>query len=279
MKRFLMLISAVLALVCVTASCGYKEPPEIGFHAYEQFSGYKLGYVKGQVDDKMIKERVGNPELISYSTSESALEALRDKKIHGVVLPATDADSALNGTDFKRLEDTLDERKLCAVMRYMPPENNTFAMQINASITLMESDGTAKKISRTHSPSSKKTQTESPVSHDYEKVSGRKLTVGICSADAFPYNYRDESGNLVGINTDTAYAIAADLKAELVIKEYPEDKLIDALVNGDVDVIFSQFTEPSEDEEIDSRLSYSHPYYDDSTYILINNPVADLMKD
>lgn len=279
MKRILKLAAAVLASACLMASCGYKEPPEIGFHAFEQFSGYKLGYVKGQVDEKMIKERIGKPELVSYSTSENALNALREKKIHGVVLPASEADSALKSTDFKKLEDTLDKKELCAVMRRMPPENNTFAMQINSAITLLMSDGTAAKISRAHSPASGKTEPENQVSRDYEKVSGRKLTVGISSSDAFPYNYRDASGNQVGINPDTAYAIAADLKAELVIKEYPEDKLKDALKNGDVDVIFSQYTAPGENEEQDAAFTYSHPYCDASTYILINNPIADLIKD
>ncbi len=272
MKRFL---SAVLSLVLILAlfsacSLGYKEPPEGGFIILEHFDGYKLGIVEGQ-DKAEVREKIGNPDIKTFKTAEEGIEALRNKEIHGMLLPATVADKAISeSSDFLKLLDTFDDKKLSGISL----NSSKFIIPIEAAITKIKNNGALNRIVAKYYPSDD--AGESYVAPESgEVVEGRVLRVGLSKENNFPFTYRDTSGNIVGINIDVAREIVADFGAELKVIEYPEEELTDALDNGEVDFIMNRFSpyEGAPEEHI-----FSDSYYDDSSYILINSPLANLSK-
>lgn len=253
-----------------SCSLGYKEPPEVGFLAADQFTGYKLGTVNDLVSEKTITELIEDPDVVKYSSVEKGLNALRNKKIHGMVLPAVYMTNEMSKTDdFLTTHITFVEKQLRAVSL----NTSDFAVPVDAALTAIMNNGTAQKIANAHSPYADESDPYTRPS-GYKKIDGRTITIGICSDDAFPYNYRASDGSLVGINVDAAHEMAAGAHAELVIKEYPEDELMSALDAGEVDYVMSQFYE-DEQNPIDMKYLYSHSYCDASTYILIRSPMAD----
>ncbi len=274
MKRVICAVLAAMTLLLMLSACssGYKEPPKGGFIVTEHFSGYKLGIIKNQIEPSTVKEKIENPKIVSYNSVDDGLNALRDKQIHGLVLPAIYANNAIEkSSDFKKLMDTFEKKELCAISM----DTSKLIMPIDAAITLIKSNGTIDKIVAKHIQNAEHAD-EYTAPTNYNKVSGRTITVGLSNESAFPYTYRDTVGDIVGINIDVAREIAADCAAELVIKEYPENKLTEALENGEVDFIMSQF---SKKEDAPKSHIYSDSYFDASTYILLRSPLADVNKE
>lgn len=54
-----------------------------------------------------------------------------------------------------------------------------------------------------------------------------------------PFSYHDENDSLVGFDLELAHELAHAMEAELEVREYPFEKLISALKNGEVDVVIS----------------------------------------
>ncbi len=269
MKKFISVILLSVLAVSLFSACGYKEPPAIGFLVADQFDGYKLGTVEDLVPGKEIKELIGNPDIVKFSSVEKGLSALRNKKVHGMVLPAVYAHHELKKSDaFLPTEITFIEKRLRAISL----NTQQFIMHIDTKFTSILRDGTAQKIADAHSPYANPDEPYVRPS-DYKKIDGRVLTVGICSDDNYPLNYRNDAGELIGINVDIAYEMAAGARADLVIREYPSDKLMDALDAGEVDFILNNYFE-DEDNPISTKYLYSHNYCDASTYILIRSPAA-----
>lgn len=269
MKKFISVILLSLMAVSLFSACGYKEPPEIGFLVADQFDGYRLGTVEELVPGKEIKELIGNPDIVKFSSVEKGLSALRNKKVHGMVLPAVYAHHELEKTDaFLPTEITFVEKQLRAISL----NTQEFIPHIDTAFTKILNNGTAQKIADAHSPYANQDEPYVRPS-DYKKIDGRVLTVGICSDDNYPLNYRNDAGELQGINVDIAYEMAAGARADLVIREYPSDKLMEALDAGEVDFILNDYFE-DEDNPISTKYLYSHNYCDASTYILIRSPAA-----
>ena len=270
MKKFISIILLSVMAVSLFSACGYKEPPAIGFLVADQFDGYKLGTVEDLVPGKEIKDLIGDPDIVKFSSAEKGLSALRNKKIHGMVLPAVYAHHELEKTDdFIPTEITFVEKQLRAISL----TTQEFIIHVDTAFTSILNNGTAQKIADAHSPYA---NPEDPYVRpsDYKKIDGRVITVGFCSDDNYPLNYRNDAGELVGINVDIAYEMAAGARADLVIKEYPADKLMEALDAGEVDFILNEYFE-DEKNPISTKYLYSHNYCDASTYILIRSPMAD----
>ncbi len=273
MKKITCIILACIMLFACLGGCGsYKNPPKGGFIVLEHFTGYKLGIVKNQIDADVVREKIEDPVIVTCKSVDDGLNALRNREIHGLVLPAIYANKAVKDSfDFEKLMDTFEKKEL----RVVSLNTSELILPIDAAITKIKNNGTLDKIAASHISDAEENDAYSSPA-DYEKAEGRKITVGLSSESAFPYTYRDTNGSIVGINVDVAREIAADFLAELVIKEYPEKKLSEALDNGEVDFIMSQF---SIDEDAPKTHVYSDPYFDASTLIIIRSPLADIGAD
>lgn len=81
-----------------------------------------------------------------------------------------------------------------------------------------------------------------------------------------PFEFKDETGKVVGFDIDMVKAIAAKQGMAVEIKELPFDSLIAALQSGQIDVIASGL---SITEERKKAIDYSEPYFDAGLSIAI----------
>lgn len=88
------------------------------------------------------------------------------------------------------------------------------------------------------------------------KRTGR-LRVGM-AGDYPPMNARTTAGTLIGLDADLASALAAILKAELVLVEKPFGELLEAVHSGEVDIAISGIT-MSPERNLD--VPFAGPYY------------------
>lgn len=72
-----------------------------------------------------------------------------------------------------------------------------------------------------------------------------------------PFNYQDESGNLVGFDVDFATALAAKLGVKADFKPTKWDGILAALDSGRLDVVVNQVTVTPEREK---KFDFSEPY-------------------
>jgi ABC-type amino acid transport substrate-binding protein len=82
------------------------------------------------------------------------------------------------------------------------------------------------------------------------------LMVGV-AADYPPFSHTDQSGNIVGFDSDLAQYIADKLKVKLQVQPVTTGNRIPMLVNGNVDVVISSFTITREREE---AVDFTIPY-------------------
>jgi ABC-type amino acid transport substrate-binding protein len=88
-------------------------------------------------------------------------------------------------------------------------------------------------------------------------VSSGTLRVGMSGSQP-PLNFKNKSGDIVGLEVDTARALAGLMGAKLQIVEKPFAELLDALAAGQVDVVMSGMTTTPERS---LRAAFVGPYY------------------
>ncbi len=105
-----------------------------------------------------------------------------------------------------------------------------------------------------------------------------KLIVGT-SADWPPFEYIGKDGKFAGIDIEIAKRIAQELGVELEIKDMKFAALIEALKNGQVDIIIADITPTAEREQ---QIDFSIPYYFSKGYAVLTvkdknlNSIEDL---
>ncbi|CAH1057016.1 transporter substrate-binding domain-containing protein [Paenibacillus pseudetheri] len=102
----------------------------------------------------------------------------------------------------------------------------------------------------------------------------KKLTMGT-SADFPPYEFHkvvDGKDTVVGFDIDIAKEIAADMGAELVIKDLPFDSLLNELSSGRVDIVISGL---SPTEERKKAVDLSDIYYKAEQAIVVREADKD----
>ncbi len=87
----------------------------------------------------------------------------------------------------------------------------------------------------------------------------KKDTLVMGTNAAFPpYEFKDESGNVTGIDAEIAAAVAAELGMELEIKDMAFESLITAVSSGAVDIVLAGMTvTPEREESVNFTTSYA----------------------
>jgi polar amino acid transport system substrate-binding protein len=103
-------------------------------------------------------------------------------------------------------------------------------------------------------PTSKE-ETEDPL---LQKIKSKgKIVIGL-EANYPPMESIDQNGNFTGIDIEIAKEIASDLKVKPEFKNISWDKLFDALLQGEVDILISAITITPERSE---KMAFSDPYF------------------
>jgi len=91
-----------------------------------------------------------------------------------------------------------------------------------------------------------------------QKIKARGVLVMGTSADWPPFEYVDAGGNIVGIDVEIARRIAQALGVRLEVRDMKFAALIEAVKNGQVDIVLADMTPTAERETI---VDFSIPYY------------------
>jgi polar amino acid transport system substrate-binding protein len=94
-----------------------------------------------------------------------------------------------------------------------------------------------------------------------------ELRVGI-SGDLAPLNMKNKSGEIIGLEVDIVSALAHAMGLEIVLVETPFPKLIDRLLDGQVDLVISAMTMTP---QRNARVAFVGPYFISGTSVLTKN--------
>lgn len=89
-------------------------------------------------------------------------------------------------------------------------------------------------------------------------VSGLKRLRFITDNDYPPFNYLDDSGNLVGFNVELARAICAEMKVNCSVQALTWERMITAIENDAADAIIASLAITKKNRK---RVTFSHKYY------------------
>ncbi|ASA21862.1 transporter substrate-binding domain-containing protein [Paenibacillus donghaensis] len=124
------------------------------------------------------------------------------------------------------------------------------------------------KAANNNASSGDATATDAPVAE------AKTLTMGT-SADFPPYEFHkvvDGKDTIVGFDIDIAKAIAADMGAELVIKDLPFESLLNELSSGRVDMVISGLSPTEERRE---KVDLSEIYYKATQAVVVREADKD----
>lgn len=100
---------------------------------------------------------------------------------------------------------------------------------------------------------------------------GRPLVFGT-EATYPPFEYRDDAGQLVGIDIDVAHAVCELLQRPCIIIEHPFDSLLDELEDGELDAVIAALDISS---RYDNSIRFSDPYYRNSAVYVTLKDATD----
>ena len=88
------------------------------------------------------------------------------------------------------------------------------------------------------------------------------------NAQVPPFESKDGSGNVVGVDADIAKAIADELGVELVVEDMEFDSLPAALKSGKIDIIGAGYTE--NDERL-QEMDFSNKYFTAEQIVVVKS--------
>jgi len=233
-----------LSLLVTGAAC--TKVTRNRLQSVTELSGMAIGLIGGTQGETHASNIEAKGAIVTiYADTLQAVSALENATLDGVVLDAVTAN--LLQKDHKSiriLEDAYAYEELRAVTA---KENASLAFALSQGIAALQEKGTLDKI----------------VSHYVEgteySVSEPKGETGIrlAVAEQVPYAYRDEEGNLVGLNVDIAKAICAQLGISLTITTAEYDMLLEMVQKGRADFAMGAFTEGDAGEK---AVEYTDPY-------------------
>ena len=131
-----------------------------------------------------------------------------------------------------------------------PTQEATAAPEEEATVATEEEATAAPEEEATAAPEEE--ETAAPADGEKDTI------VWGTNAEFMPFETKDSSGTVVGVDADIAAAIAEKLGAELVVEDMEFDSLPAALESGKIDFIAAGFTR---NEEREKSMDFSDTYY------------------
>lgn len=267
MKKISLVLAFVLCTAFLLTGCGHKKP-DAGYVLKTDLKGAAVGIVDGLTTETQVRDNIENADLKTFASIDEGVSALREKKINALILDASSASSVLekNGDLGQMIEKLVDKSYIAAARMPDDDPNNDFTLQIDATISRIESNGVYDALY------SKYFGGDAPESSDFTyntgKVAGRTLVVGVAE-DNKPFSYTDASGRYIGFDVEFANEVAQTWGATLEIRAYPREKLINAAQSGEVTMALGRIT-AFDSKNAESNLFFSAPYYDASQIVILN---------
>jgi polar amino acid transport system substrate-binding protein len=107
----------------------------------------------------------------------------------------------------------------------------------------------------------------------YDKIADKNMVVWGTNAEFEPFESKDSSGNVIGIDAEIAAAIAEKLGAELKTEDMEFDSLPAALKSSQIDFIAAGYTA---DEERAQQMDFSKPYFTAAQVVIVRSDDASV---
>lgn len=102
----------------------------------------------------------------------------------------------------------------------------------------------------------------------YDEIMEKKTIVWGTNAEFEPFESKDSSGEIIGVDAEIAAAIAQKLGAELAAEDMEFDSLPAALKSGQIDFIAAGYTA---DEERALQMDFSDPYFTAAQVVIVRD--------
>lgn len=102
----------------------------------------------------------------------------------------------------------------------------------------------------------------------YEKITKKGTILIGSSLDNKPLSY-SEGGNKLGFEMDLIRTISSQIALSPIILNIKKEKLIESLINRDIDLVISSISENDVNSELKNNLVFSKPYFIDGYVIIV----------
>jgi len=245
MAKFFSAIILTMAAGLLLLGCNDRPPPS-PVHSLDDVNGRVIGAMAGTPSERLANE-LGTAR--SFFSSDEMIFHLATGTLDCVIIEATVASELLENTSGIRM---LGEPILVYDLRFaVALENRELLAAIDASITTLRANGTLRGFGDMYFVGRRFTYVPP------EGVPARPGYLSLAvSPDSPPFSFRNEHGDIVGLDIDVAGAVCDLLGVELKIIEYDSWELISAVRYGRADLALGWL--PSEGEE--QYINISEPY-------------------
>ncbi len=259
MKRFLALALACILVVACMAGCGESKGKVITGAA--DLAGAKIAVQEGTTGDTYVSEEVEGAEVSRFKRAVDAAMDLKNGKVDAVVIDdqvAKDLIAEMDG--LKILDEALTEEQYAIAM---PKGKAELVAQVNKVIADLQANGTMETIKKAYIDKDEAALAE--LKAKAAPAGETKLIMGT-NAEFAPFEFLDDSNQIVGYDIEIAKEIARAMNAELVIENMNFDSLIAALNSGKVDLVIAGMTANDERRQ---QVDFSENYYDAAQVIIV----------
>lgn len=228
MKKTAVLFSVLCAGALLLTGCGKKKNT---VHSIDDLKGKTIGVQLGTTGDTMAE---GFSEAIveKYNKYSDAVDSLIQGKIDAVIIDRDTAKVFLddNANEVEILKNSFAEESYAIAVNL---ENKALLDELNGALKKLSLNGDIRDIKDNYegvNAGSKRYQ--SPEGVDRSKG---KLTMAT-NSDFPPYEYKSDSGEVIGFDVDMMNAVCDELGYELVIQDIAFDAIIPAVKGGKADV-------------------------------------------
>ena len=253
MKKIIFGILAA-ALLLAQTGCGNGKTPNSVFGP-QDIEGKKIGTLSSTASKKYA-DAFG--EAVSFSSSDELLGALKSGSVDCVVMDASKAESIVSKkSGAKILPDPLVDNVYCFAVA---KENADLTRDINAAVKKLEEAGVLAGIRGRY---------VNGVEFEYtppEVTNPKGTLTAAVTSDFPPYSYKDEDGNLTGMDVDIARAVCAEIGISLEFKEMDTASLITTVQYGKASFALGGIYMTEADKEL---VDFSTPYMKNVQVIIV----------
>ena len=252
-----LVIAVVVVLVINKNSCNSetnnKEEATKAYTTLAELQDKKIGFVLSAVTDAIAQEHFPNATYVQYNEQMDAIGALQTGSI--------DAAMVSEPTGF------LCQKNIPELTLIAEPVSNTQAgvgikkgneellTAVNECIAELKSDGTLDEmIGRWYN--------EENTTYEMPEIvlpeEGEPLIIGV-AADREPSCFLDSNGNVIGLDSELAYRIAAHMNRPIEFVDMKVASFASAVDSGKVDMVISNFIIS---DALKDMIDFSDPYFD-----------------
>lgn len=264
--RTVAIMTLMILVVLTTSACreDQAKPQSISVTSADDLPGARIGVQLGTTGDLYASDyEADGSEILRYTKSADAIQALKQGKVDCIVIDASPAQAFVDkNPDLMILEEafSVEEYAIC-----IAKENSDLKIQIDGALTRLKEEGILDLIIANYIGDDTKG------SYQYTSPQGilrdKGTLVAATNATFEPYEYM-ENNQVVGIDVDIAQAVCDLLGMELRIENIEFDAIINSVQSGKSDIGIAGMTVT---EERLKNIDFTQPYTTATQVIVVKS--------